>query len=184
MTRPQKEPLRGLMPQEKERLTQLSRSASQPASQVMRAKILLAVASGKSYTAAAQTVGRRSGDAVAKLVARFNREGLAAVAPRHGGGPAEIYGSLERAKILETIQRVPQVGSEGTNHWSLSGLQRYLRSQGRMPHISTYTLRQVLHAEGWSWQKDRSWYRTGQAVRKRKSGRVIVSDPDTAAKKS
>lgn len=183
MTRPQKEPLRGLMPQEKERLTQLSRSASQPASQVMRAKILLAVASGKSYTAAAQTVARRSGDAVAKLVARFNREGLAAVAPRHGGGPGEIYGSLERAKILETIQRVPQVGSEGTNHWSLSGLQRYLRSQGRMPHISTYTLRQVLHAEGWSWQKDRSWYRT-KAVRKRKSGRVIVSDPDTAAKKS
>ena len=79
MTRPQKEPLRDLTPQEKERLTQLSRSASQPASQVMRAKILLAVASGKSYTGAAHTVGRRSGDAVAKLVARFNGEGLARI---------------------------------------------------------------------------------------------------------
>lgn len=90
MTRRQKEPLRAITPEERERLEQLSRSGSQPASHVLRAKILLAVEDGKSYTAAAQTVGRLSGDAVSMLVARFNLEGIRAVAPRHGGGAEGI----------------------------------------------------------------------------------------------
>jgi transposase len=128
MTRRQKEPLRTLTSLEKERLEQLSRSGSQLVSHVIRARLLLEVASGKSYTAAARAVGRRSGDAVSMLVSRFNREGLAAIAPRHGGGPTEIYGPAERAIILEAIQRAPSVEKEGSNRWSLSVLQKYLRS--------------------------------------------------------
>ena len=54
---------------------------------------LLAVANGKSYTAAAQAAGRRAVMPSLNLVARFNREGLVAVAPRHGGGARPIYGS-------------------------------------------------------------------------------------------
>lgn len=54
----------------------------------------------RSYTEAARRVGRRSGDAVAHVVARFNREGLAAVEPRHGGGPRLVYGPAERERIL------------------------------------------------------------------------------------
>lgn len=183
MTRRQKEPLRALTELERERLEQLSRSSSQPASHVLRAKSLLEVASGKSYTAAARAVGRRSGDAVAMLVARFNREGLAAIAPRHGGGPKKVYGQAEQEKIMEAIQRVPSVEKEGSNHWSLSLLQRYLRSFPDLQRISTYTLRQVLYAEGWSWQKNRSWYQTGRVKRKRKKGVVTVIDPDATAKK-
>ncbi len=38
-------------------------------------RAVLAVAEGASYTAAAPLAGRRSGDAVARLVARFNTEG-------------------------------------------------------------------------------------------------------------
>ena len=53
---------------------------------VARAKALLAVADGASYSAAARLAGRRAGDAVGQLVARCNREGLAALAPGHGGG--------------------------------------------------------------------------------------------------
>jgi len=53
-------------------LLKISRAESQSASHVIRAKILLLVASGKSYTQAAVSVGRRSGDAVSQLVARFN----------------------------------------------------------------------------------------------------------------
>ena len=82
-------------------LTQISRAASEPASHVARAKALLAVADGKNYTEAAHAAGRRAGDAVAHLVSRFNQEGLAAVAPRHGGGAQPIYGSAERERILQ-----------------------------------------------------------------------------------
>ena len=87
MTRRQKDPLRSLTDKEREMLEQLSRAQSEPASHVARAKALLAVADGQSYTAATQAAGRRSGDAVSQLVSRFNSEGLAAIEPRHGGAP-------------------------------------------------------------------------------------------------
>src|SRR3954466_5113797 len=86
MSRRQKEPLRALSDEERKALSQLSRSGRSPSGRVARATALLAVAEGQSYTAAAKQVGRRNGDTVALWVARFNREGLAAVVPRHGGG--------------------------------------------------------------------------------------------------
>jgi hypothetical protein len=95
MTRPKIDPLRVLTDEEHQVLTQISRSASEPASYVARAKALLAVADGRNYQEAAQAAGRRAGDAVAQLVSRFNREGLAAIASRHGGGAQPIYGSAE-----------------------------------------------------------------------------------------
>ena len=81
MTYCKMDPLRVLTDEEREVLTQISRSASAPASHVARAKALLAVADGQNYQEAARAAGRRAGDAVAQLVSRFNREGLAALAP-------------------------------------------------------------------------------------------------------
>ena len=78
MCRPQKEPLRPLRVEERKMLEQLSRSLTMPADQVIHAKEVLAVADGHTYTEAAKLVGRKSGDAVAHLIARFNAEGLSA----------------------------------------------------------------------------------------------------------
>ena len=64
---------------------------------VVRAKVLLAVAEGLSFTAAAHAAGRRSGDGVAKLVARFNVLGLCAVAGRPLPGRAPTYDEPARA---------------------------------------------------------------------------------------
>lgn len=86
MSRHQKNPLRPLLEAERQQLMHLSRGRALAANQVARAKAVLAVANGSSYTDAARKAGRRSGDAVATLVNRFNREGLAAIIPRHGGG--------------------------------------------------------------------------------------------------
>jgi hypothetical protein len=97
MGRPPKEPLRAFTAAERAGLDHLARVSSERADRVTRAKLLLAVADGASFTAAAHMVGRRNGDAVARLVARFNREGLAAVTPRSGGGPPIQYGPTERA---------------------------------------------------------------------------------------
>src|SRR4051812_2186147 len=95
MSRRQKEPLRALSDEERMTLSRLSRLRRAPAAQVARATALLAVAEGQSYTAAAKQVGRRNGDTVALWVARFNREGLAAVVPRHGGGPPVRYAAQQ-----------------------------------------------------------------------------------------
>jgi hypothetical protein len=68
----QKDPLRAVSEDERTVLEHLSRSAREAAVVVARAKALLAVADGANYTVAAQLAGRRSGDAVGRLVARFN----------------------------------------------------------------------------------------------------------------
>ena len=69
-------PLRALRADERSVLQHLSRSSREPAAVVARAKALLAVAEGASYRAAARAAGRRSGDAIGRLVARFNGAGL------------------------------------------------------------------------------------------------------------
>src|SRR3954464_11802870 len=91
MSRKKKDPLRELTEPERRELELLSRSQAAPAAEVIRAKVLLAVARGDDYQDAARSVGRRSGDAVSHLVARFNAEGLEALTPRHGGGPGPTH---------------------------------------------------------------------------------------------
>ena len=150
----------------------MSRAQREPASHVIRAQLVLAVAAGQSYTAAARSVGRRSGDAVARLVARFNRAGLAALVPGHGGGVAVRYGEAERARILAEVRRAPDRDADGTATWSRSALRRALRQapDGR-PGVSEDTIWGVLRGAGRQWQRSRSWCDTGVVVRKRKAGR-------------
>ena len=185
MTRRQKDPLRALTPEEQTTLERLSRSQSEPASHVARAKALLAVAARQSYTAAAYAAGRRSGDAVAQLVTRFNQHGLVAIVPGHDGGSPPTYSVAQRTRILAEVGRAPDRERDGTATWSLMTLRRALRTApDRLPKVSTGTIRAVLIEAGWSWQRSRSWCETGTAQRKRKSGIVTVVDPDAEAKKS
>jgi transposase len=185
MSRRQKDPLRPLTTSEYAQLAHLSRAQSEAAAMVARATALLAVAAGQDYTAAARAAGRRSGDAVAQLVARFNQTGLAALQPRHGGGRGPAYGPREQDRILAEVRRTPDREREGTAVWSLTTLQRALRrAPDGLPTVSTYTIWWVLHAAGLSWQRDRSWCDTGVAQRKRKEGLVTVHDPDAHAKKA
>jgi transposase len=185
MSRRQKDPLRPLSAEERTALERLSRSQRAPAAQVARATALLAIADGQSYTAAAQKAGRRDNDTVAAWVARFNREGLAAAVPRHGGGSPIRYGDTAQRRILAEAQRIPDRTRDGTATWSLSTLQRALRqAEDGLPTVSTFTLWQVLHHAGRRWQKSRTWCDTGVVVRKRKRGAITVTDPDAMAKKS
>ena len=183
MSRRAKDPLRLLQDSERRQLEALSRSQAAPTVQVARAKALLAVANGGTYTAAARTAGRVSGDAVSHLVARFNRDGVKAVVPGHGGGARVHYTAHQREQILAQARRPPDRERDGTATWSLSTLQRALRQQS-LPGVSTYTIWRVLHEAGLSWQKSRTWCDTGVVQRRRKSGVVRVLDGDAEAKKS
>jgi transposase len=179
------DPLRPLTEEEQAVLEQISRSRSDPAEHVIRAKLLLGVASGLSHSAAARAVGRKSNDAVTHLVSRFNREGLAALAPRHGGGAEPTYGPTERERILAEFRRTPDREQDGTATWSLTTLQRVLRrAADGLPQVSTYTIWTVLQEAGYRYGKDRTWCHTGVVQRRRKAGVVEVVDPDAAPKKS
>lgn len=185
MSRRQKEPLRALTSDEQKWLERVSRSHSDPASQVARAKAILAVAAGASFTQAAQQAGRRSNDAVAHLVARFNREGIEALVPRHSGGQKPKYSTAQRQRILATAQQQPDREADGTATWSLTTLRHTLRTAPEaLPELSTATIHSVLREAGYTWQRSRSWCKTGTSRRRRTSGVVDVVDPDAEAKKA
>jgi transposase len=178
MAHRQKEPLRPLTEFERAVLEQVARSQSEPAAHVERAKALLAVANGARFTDAARTAGRRSGDGVARLVARFNRKGLPALERQPGGGATQQYREAEKARILREFQRAPDRDRDGTAAWSLTTLQRALReAEDGLPGVSTFTILSTLHEAGYTWQDSRTWCHTGTALRKRKRGVVTVTDP-------
>ena len=185
MTRRKKEPLRTLTEEERDWLERISRSRSEPAGHVARAKEILVVADGRSYVQAAQIDGRKSGDAVSQLVERFNQEGIASLQPGHGGGPKVKYSAVERDRVLAEVRRTPDPEKDGTNTWSLTTLRKALRkAEDGLPEISTERIWVILQEAGFRWQKSRSWCETGQVVRKRKRDVVTVMDPDASPKKS
>ena len=185
MSRRKTNPLRPLTSEELAVLTKLSRSTSQSVTRVARASSILAVHKGCDYQQAAESIGRRSGDAVSHLVARFNTEGLAALDPKERVRRATVYDQAARERILQEARRQPTPETDGTASWSLSTLQKALRNApDGLPKISTHTIGKVLHQAGASPQKTRSWCPTGTVLRKRKDGVAVVTDPDTASKKS
>jgi transposase len=186
MAQPQKEPLRPLTEAEQAELARVARSPSERADRVARAKALLAVVGGASFTEAARAAGRRSGDAVAHLVARFNPRGVAALDAEHRGGPALQYGPGERERILAEFRRPPDRERDGTATWSLTTLQRVLRqAPDGLPTVSTATILGVLWEAGYTWQRQRTWCPTGTARRKRRDGTIVEThDPAAAPKKT
>ena len=182
MATPQKEPLRAITPEEQTELERLTRSSSERVDRVQRATALLAVAQGQGFAPAARQAGFASGTTVAELVARFNRQGLAAVSIAAGRGRQPTYAPAARARIVATAQRAPERKLDGTATWSLSTLERTLRREG-LPRLGATTIRRVLQDAGSSYQKTRTWCPTGTAERKRKSGIVRVTDPQTEEKR-
>jgi transposase len=184
MAHPQNDPLRPLTPEERQLLEQTVRSGSERAERVARARVLLAITDGASFTVAGRQAGFRSTYGVAQLVRRFNRHGLLAVVGRHGGGRQEQYGPTAAARILAEFRRPPDREQDGTATWSLVTLQRALRhAPDGFATISTWTILRVLHEAGYSWQNSRTWCQTGVVKRKRKAGVVEVHDPQAPEKR-
>lgn len=186
MSRRKKDSLRPLTQHEQDFLETLCHARSAPADQIARATGILAVAQGKTYQQAAALAGRKQGTTITAWVARFNREGIHALVPQHGGGHTPRFIGTLKQEILATFGHPPVIETDGTALWSISTLQKALSRQGIS--ISGYSLWGLLREEGYSFQKDRSWCHTGEASRKRKRGNQIlvevVMDPDTDAKKN
>src|SRR5919199_2661757 len=86
MGTPQKEPLRELAETERRALQRIVQASSERMDRVRRANALLTLAAGGSLAEAARAAGLRSGTTVAKLVTRFNRQGLAVLSIATGRG--------------------------------------------------------------------------------------------------
>ena len=89
-------PLRALRAEEERMLERTAKASSERVDVVQRARALLAVKAGQTYTRAAQEAGYKSGDSVSLLVERFNQQGLAAL--HIAGGRNARYGHLRRRR--------------------------------------------------------------------------------------
>lgn len=182
MSHIQKDPLRELTQQEERALQKLAKSTSERMDVVKRANALLSVRAETSYTEAAKVAGYKSNDTISQLVSRFNQRGLVALSIAAGRGRKPTYTSAQQTRILAEVQRKPDHKEDQTGIWSLMTLRRALRKSD-LPHLGAETIRQVLHESGYSFQQTRTWCRTGYALRKRKSGTVLVYDQETPEKK-
>jgi transposase len=181
MGRAVKDPLREVTKTEEQELKRVVKATSERVDTVRRAKALLEVAAGASHTAAGQEAGL-SRETVTQLVRRFNQRGLDVLFIAAGRGRKPRYSSQDHRRILQELQRPPDRQSDQTATWSLMTLRNALRKQA-LPTVAAETIREVLHASGYSFQRTRTWCHTGHAIRKRKSGTVTTYDPETPEKK-
>ena len=168
MRRPERDPrrcgvLRALTDDEYAQLVRLSRDGAPDAALRRahavraRAQALLAVRHGATCAAAARAAGWRCGSAVARVVVRFNAEGVAALTPRHGGGRRPTYTDRDRAQILDAVHRL--TAGAGPRGWSVATVQRLLRETGdaRLHRVSHPVVRHVLCAAGLQWTRAHGW---------------------------
>jgi transposase len=173
--------LRPLGEAEQHALQRVAKASSERVDTVKRAKALLAVAAGKSFTQAGRFSGL-SREGVSQLVERFNQRGMAVLVIAPGRGRKPTYGAEERAHVVQEVRRQPERVSDQSATWSLKLLQRALRRAG-LPAIGSTTIGRILHEEGYSLQRDRTWCDTGTAYRVRKDGVYRVRDPQAHKKK-
>lgn len=173
--------LRPLSQAEQQTLHRVAKASSERMDTVKRAKALLAVAAGESFTQAGRLSGL-SREGVSQLVERFNQRGLAVLVIAPGRGRKPTYGAEARARVVQEVRRQPDRVRDQTATWSLKLLQRALRRAG-LPAIGSTTIGRILHEEGYSLQRDRTWCETGTAYRVRKDGVYRVQDPQAQKKK-
>jgi len=181
MGRRANESLRPLTAPEEQELQRAVKATSERVDTVRRAKALLAVAAGRTLSAAGQEAGL-SREGVSKVIKRFNQRGLDVLDIATGRGRKPTYTSEQQARILAEVQRTPDRKEDQTATWSLMTLRQALRKTA-LPDIAAETIRQVLLEAGYSYQQTRTWCRTGYALRKRKSGTVTTYDEQTLEKK-
>ena len=173
--------LRPLTEGEQKQLQSVVKATSERVDVVRRAKVLLAVSAGCTFTEAGKQTGM-SRQGVTQLVERFNQRGLPVLLLTAGRGRKPTYTPQDRERILQEIRRAPDREKDQTGSWSLSTLQRALRLTD-LPYISRETIREVLSEAGYTYQRTRTWCPTGTALRVRKAGVVSVHDPHTEEKK-
>lgn len=163
------------------RIFRFTKATSERVDVVRRVKALQAIAQGCSFTEAGKSSGL-SRKGVSQLVERFNKLGLAVLGIAKGRGRKPTYDAQARAQVVQEVQRQPDRQNDQTATWSLKLLERSLRRAG-LSSIGATTIGRILHEDGLSFQRDRTWCDTGTALRVRKDGVYRVHDPQVQRKK-
>lgn len=147
--------VRAVSAEEKDRLTQLSRSRTRGAGLVRRAQIVLYALDGLSPPQIAGAMGLY-GDTVRFWLKRFNERGLEGLEEAMRSGRPPTYSPEERSTVIRLALTRPADLDLPFACWTLDRLVAYLgeRSIGmRRSRIS-----EILLDEGLKWRQEETWF--------------------------
>jgi len=118
-----------------------------------RAMVVLASAGGNDVATIARLV-QTSPDRVREMIHRFNDLGMRSLDPQWAGGRPRLITTKDRELIVKTAKTRPEKLGRPFTHWSLRKLVDYLATKkGRRVQIGRERLRQILDAEGITFQR-------------------------------
>ena len=137
-----------------------------------RAMVVLASAGGNDVTAISRLV-QTSPDRVREMIHRFNDLGMASLDPQWAGGRPRQITTNDRQVIVETAKTRPQKLGVPFTHWSIRKLADYLGSKkGPKVRIGRERLRQILVAEGITFQRTKTWKESPDPLKEEKLDRI------------
>ena len=111
-----------LTAEEKRDLERWAQSRTLPAGDVFRARLILALAAGKSYREIESGM-QTSAATIARWRERFERDGLAGLEGRHRGSRPRTATAAVQARVVRRVQQKP---NDGSTHWSCRKLAQEL----------------------------------------------------------
>jgi transposase len=137
-----------------------------------RAMVVLASAGGNDVAAIARLV-QTSPDRVREMIHRFNDLGMRSLDPQWAGGRPRQITTTDRALIVKTAKTRPTKLGCPLTHWSLRKLAEHLATRkGRKVIIGRERLRQILIAEGITFQRTKTWKESPDPLKEQKLARI------------
>ncbi|XVQ90089.1 helix-turn-helix domain-containing protein [Microbispora siamensis] len=121
-----------------------------------RAQMVLLSAQGMS-TAQIAKVAFTSEDRVRDVIHNFNTDGFDSLYPKYKGGRAPTFTLPQRREIKKIAKSKPAEHGLPFSRWSLIKLADFLVAEGVVEDISHEGLRELLRAEGVSFQAVKTW---------------------------
>src|SRR6201987_6474987 len=103
-----------LSAEQRSELRGIAQSCSLPAGYVFRARLILMLAEGASFSTIKQQL-RTTAPTIIRWKARFLHSGMDGLDTRHPGQPARVLTPALRARILSATRKKP---GDGSTHWS------------------------------------------------------------------
>jgi transposase len=137
-----------------------------------RATVVLASAGGNDVSAIAR-LAQTSPDRVREMIHRFNDLGMRSLDPQWAGGRPRLITTIDRALIVKTAKTRPTMLKQPFTHWSLRKLADFLATKkGRKVKIGRERLRQILIAEGITFQRTKTWKESPDPLKEQKLARI------------
>lgn len=137
-----------------------------------RALVVQASAGGNTVPVIARLV-QTSEDRVREMIHRFNEMGMRSLDPQWAGGRPRQITTDDVEFIVETAKTRPEKLGQPFTRWSIRKLARYLGANSdRVVRIGRERLRQILEANGITFQQTKTWKESNDPDRDAKLDRI------------